>query len=226
MLFFICLPVLGQYPYERYPALSYQTLPWTIQKAGEAAFTGVIQFQDYRLEFYTQRLADSSNVLVFRQGHKIGAYREPDMLPQMFRQPVQVADIDRNGLQDLKVTLASLGASPLAAAASRKIYFFNEGKGFKKISFSDLSQGPERDFNGDGNYEIITKELVSYQHHSYWKFDIYGYQAGTFLNKSRAFRYPIFIRFLNRPNFKVTQDIPPAKARFFISASPPEFSQQ
>ncbi|WP_353718784.1 hypothetical protein [Dyadobacter sp. 676] len=135
-----------------------------------------------------------------------------------------LADINGDDRQDIKLMFRVEGASPLAAMVRRKLYLISVGStGYSKISFMDFSHEPEYDFNDDGNFEIVGKELVTYQDHSYWKYELYSLSQGKLVNCSLRYGYPRLVRFLK--NGKGGPAHVPALIRK-ISREPREFNQQ
>ena len=84
---------------------------------------------------------------------------------------------------------------------------------------------PERDFNGDGVYEIITMTLKGYENHNYWTFNIYNMVNGRLENRNKTYGYPIMIQYLFRDNFKITNKITNEKMKTFGDVKPPEISE-
>jgi hypothetical protein len=94
------------------------------------------------------------------------------------------------------------------------------------VSFLSLHDGPERDFDGDGNREMVVRELVSYRGHSYWSFNVFHYAGGRLVNVSPRYGYPILIQFLNKPNYQVTTKITPREAQRFLLRQPREYDRR
>ena len=51
----------------------------------------------------------------------------------------------------------------------------------------------ERDFDGDGNYEIIVQSFQSYGYHNYFLFNLYNYKDGQLVNVNNKTNYPIMV---------------------------------
>jgi len=171
---------------------------------------------------------DTSLIRVFRNKNLIETIKEPMFFTSMnvgYR-PVRIADINGDALTDIKLVISYLG-NGIAGLNERVIYFFQKTDGsFDKISFLDKMAGPERDFNADNHFEIITMTLDYYEHHSYWTFNVYNFEAGTLVNQNQKYGYPIMIQFLHRPNFKITDKISAQKMKSFEQVLPEYFDKK
>ncbi len=124
-------------------------------------------------------------------------------------EPVRIVDINGDGLKDIKMNIPYMG-NGLAALNYRIIYFFQTKKGqFIKISFDDKmnENRKEYDFDTDGNYEIITMNLINYDNHNYWTFNIFEFNSGILENVNCKANYPIMVQFLKKKNYKITDKI-------------------
>ena len=59
--------------------------------------------------------------------------------------------------------------------------------------FEEFENKPERDFNHDGQYEIITQTFQHHGKHNYWVFNLYDYKNGKLLNVNSLADYPIMV---------------------------------
>ena len=138
---------------------------------------------------------------------------------------LRTTDVNGDNLSDIKIVIPYMG-NGLAAMNQRVIYLFQKTDGhFNKISFLDKMDAnrPERDFNGDNQFEIITMTLNGYEDHNYWTFNIYNYVSGELINQNTKFDYPIMIQYLFRENFKVTDKIPSDKMKNFSDKRPIDY---
>ena len=113
----------------------------------------------------------------------------------------------------------------------RVIYLLQKPDGnFNKISFTDLfmdfKNRLERDFDGDGFYEVITQTFQNYQNHNYWLFDLYDFKNDSLVNVNYKDNYPIMIQLLNRENYEVTSKISREKMKDFTRKLPSDFKKQ
>jgi hypothetical protein len=78
----------------------------------------------------------------------------------------------------------------------------------------------ERDFNHDGNYEIMTMSLVSNNNHAFWVYNLYNFRNNDLISVNDTYNYPVLIQFLNRENFKITDKISRKKMKDYARAKP------
>jgi hypothetical protein len=125
---------------------------------------------------------------------------------------VFIGDFNGDRFMDLKIFLPNRLAAGSYNSYAQIIYLFQKGDGtFRPISFSDYFERfynrLERDFDKDGNFEIITQTYQKIDGHSYWCFNLYNYSAGGLINVNSKANYPILIQILNRVNFKITKNL-------------------
>jgi hypothetical protein len=223
----------AQYPFERYPAVRYQSGgQWQLAKStaappkAHATATLRAGTQSYRLRVFNDRIPSDTFYVALATGGVTRQFLEPwYLLPESLTQPVRAADINGDGLADLKLVINAVGGGGVQGLV-RLVYLFGQpGGGFAKVSFLSFHDGPERDFDGDGNCEMVVRELVSYRGHSYWSFNVFHYAGGQLVNVSPRFGYPILIQFLNKPNYQVTTRITPREARQFLLRQPREMGK-
>ena len=143
-------------------------------------------------------------------------------------EPARVADINGDGLKDVKFVIPYMG-NGLAALNVKVIYLLQtKDQKFVKISFYDKmdKNRPERDFDGDGNFEIITMDLQEYKNHNYWTFNIFEYKDGQLINVNEKDNYPIMIQFLYKENYKITDKIDRQKMKSFAIKLPNDFDRK
>ncbi len=223
----------AQYPFERFPAVQYQSLgPW--QLAGSAAkppratATATLRAGAafYHLRVFNERIPSDTFYVALSADGVTRQFLEPwYLLPESFAQPVRAADINGDGLIDLKLVINAAGGGGVRGLV-RLVYLFGRPGGeFAKVSFLSFHDGPERDFDGDGNCEMVVRELVSYRGHSYWSFNVFRYQGGRLVNVSPRYGYPILIQFLNKPNYQVSPRITSREAQQFLLRQPREMDE-
>jgi hypothetical protein len=230
VLLLLCsLKSFAQYPFEKYPALKYTKVPFRIihQKNGNTN-VAVATYLGYRFEMLEKSLTDSTNLLVYFKNSLIKKVVSDFTTTLSIAEPLYVGDINGDGLPDFKIVYQNDG-SGLAGSLVTKLYLFNTcNNHFKRISFCDFycKSKNEYDFNGDGNYEILGQNYISYKNHSYWGFDLYNYRAGKFVNVSKKYNYPIMVRFLAaKESFKIANTISRATMKTF-SLELPGFYEQ
>jgi len=230
----------GQEPFVKYPAISYKAYKdWKLydrsEKEKKVHYTLTIPCFFENLDSITIQLTsfvgnrDSSSIRIYRNKKQIQKFFEPMGFSQenMF-EPVRIADINGDNLSDLKILIPYMG-NGTASLNVRVIYLFQRPDGnFIKVSFDDkMSENrPERDFDGDKNYEIITMTLTSYENHSYWLYNLYNSDSIGLINVNMKDDYPIMIQFLNRENFQITDKISKQKMKDFALPLPEGYDKK
>jgi hypothetical protein len=151
---------------------------------------------------------------------------------------IYVGDINGDGLADMKISFNNMSGAGLAGSLEKRMYLFQRKNGqYRMISFSDFAvdyshhklnnswiDWPERDFNNDRNFEIITCRLTRYRNHSYWTFDLYNYVNGELVCVDDKYDYPKMFQYLEaRDNYDVTKKISPEKMKTFKAKKPDEY---
>ncbi len=238
----ITIPVYTQYSFEKYPAPTYkkyknwELYDWTETKQTVNYTLTIEQFFNdkdsltIQLTSFTSNLDSPSLIRIFRNESQI-----QKMTEQMFfsslntgHEPIRIADINGDGLQDLKIITPYMG-NGIAALNVRVIYFFQTKNGeFVKISYADKmpKNRVERDFNGDGNYEIITMNLTGHQNHNYWTFNIFEYLEENLKNVNDRENYPIMVQFLHKDNYEITNKLSREKMKDFALQLPDEYEKK
>jgi len=237
-IFLFTLSARGQYPYEVHTASSYTIYDnWTEWDKGDRIHETLLvpKFFNNNDSLTIQLTSfgmstDSAYIRLYRNKKLIHKFFEPCTLYGMYENSkLYVADINGDSLLDIKF-IAPLPYNGIAALNKRVVYLFQcPDTGFCKISFTDMFDNindstsesrPERDFDNDGNFEIITKTLENYNEHNYWTFNLYVFQNGTLVNVNDKFNYPIMIQYLFKENYKVTDKISKEKMKTFARALP------
>ena len=242
LIFFIfplfILNVKGQFPYEKFPAVKFKAKgKWVVydQRDKEDKMHWTLTFpkfydekDDMTIEITTYGYKDTSDIRIFKNKKQIQKIVEPYAIGRYFGMlldSVYFADINGDSLVDLKI-LCFNGGCGTASLYMRVIYLFQQKDNtFKKVSYLDMApeRGFERDFDGNGNYEIMTMKLVYYQSHSYWLYNLYNYKDGNFICVNDKFDYPIMIQYMKRDNFTITDKISKEKMKTFSRDLPEDF---
>jgi hypothetical protein len=153
-------------------------------------------FNDYTLEF--KQGVDNKQYLVLLYKSKVlQNFQAVGFDLKQMPRFAYIADLNGDGIKDLKILVPSNGASPLSREASLKLYLLSRNtRSFNKLSFFDCSSEPERDMDSDGKYEIFTRELYSYKGHSFWKHQIYSFKDHILNNVSLKYNHPIMVRLI------------------------------
>lgn len=240
VLTFLTWTAKGQFPFEKYPAIKYKSYnDWKTydktekEKKVHSTLT-IPKFYDngdtltIQLTSFTDHWWDNSIIRVFRNKTETQKIFENMAFNPVGLDTLRVVDINGDGLQDIKIISAYMG-NGTAALNVKVIYLFQQpDQNFTKISFADKMSNnrPERDFDGDGNYEIITMNLVGHENHSYWVFNIFNYNNGGLVNSNIKDNYPIMIQFLYRDNYEITNKISREKMKTFALTLPDDYDKK
>ena len=230
LLLLITLKSSAQYPFEKYRPMRYDTI--SIKSIGENSYDHYKGFKreafykDYKIVFLgdSDRLADSSNILLYHHNYLIKKVKtEASVNNDFFNEPIRVGDIDGNGNLDFKIVIWNNGCGA-AGDYAVKIYLINRGKDiFSSFSFFDLYNNVERDFDNNGKHEIVGQVYQQYKLHAYYIFDIYSIKNGQLVNVSNKYNYPIVVKDLWDPTYKVTHKIPKAALLKLSSKFPTDY---
>lgn len=231
----------GQEPFEKYPAISYREYKdWEVydKSAKEKKVHYTLTIPDFfeNKDSITIQLTsfvgnwDSSYFRIYRNKKQIQKFVDPPMglSEANMVEPIRIADINGDSLTDLKILIPYMG-NGTASLNVRVIYLIQKPNcDFTKISFDDKMNGnrPERDFDGDKNYEIITMTLTSYENHSYWLYNLYDYYSNGLINVNVKDDYPIMIQFLYRENYQITDKITRQKMKDFALPLPEGYDKK
>ena len=235
IIILITLTVKAQYPFDSLPSIHYKKYAhWKrydkSKKEGKKQSTKTlpnffINQDTLTIQLTSFELEDSSIIRIYRNNKQIQKLYEPYSIgDNTFRlyDNLYVADFNNDGLLDLKI-LSWYAGCGLASENVRVIYLFqNKDNTFTKISYLDMdaSNHTEKDFDNDGNFEIITKSIDSYENHSYWVFNIYNYIDGKLICVNEKYNYPIMVQYLNKENYKITNKISRQKMKDFEKKTP------
>ena len=227
----------GQYPFEKFPAIKYKVYnEWKgndsikIQNWAEYSLT-VHRFFGNKgnLTIKVASLTsnwDSSFIYVYYNNKLLKTFFEPLGFEPL--EPLRLADFNGDHLTDIKLIFPYMG-NGTASLNVRVIYLLQHKDGsFTKVSYFDKmgENTTERDFNGDGNYEIITMTLMGYQNHSYWLYNLFNFKNFDLKSVDDKYNYPILIQFLYRDNYKITNKMTRQKMKEFIFKKPEEYDRQ
>lgn len=226
IILIVTLLVGGGHAYAQYP---FDTLPkpswvfhnrWkTVENASQQKVHETITIPNFypdsvslTLQFTLESAGEVTvNILRIYKGNKIiQSFRNEkvDYYPGYTSSfPLRVGDITGDGRLDVKI-IYDYHTNGLGLR-HRPIYLLQQEDGrFIKYSFSNSfikRLDMERDFDGDGTFEIISVDLLHYQSHSYWQFDILKPKNQQLINENKKYGYPLYVQFLHRDNFKVAQ---------------------
>ena len=236
----LTLTVKGQYLFEKYPAPTYKEYnDWKIYDKREkenkvhCALT-IPKFFDSRdnltiqLTSFTDHWEENSIIRIFNNQIQIQKILENMAFSPTAIDTVRVADINGDGLSDIKIVFSYMGCG-LAGLNVRVIYLFQKPDNtFIKISFDDKMSPNrmERDMNADGNFEIITMNLAGYQEHNYWVFNAFNFINEQLINVNSTYDYPIMVQYLFRDNYEITKKISSNKMKEFALEIPEGYDKK
>ena len=240
----------AQYPFEKYPAIKYKEyknwkFDYKLKKLVNLNYRLTVKDFFNKDESLTVQLTgfcdsvsdlssnyDYSYIRIFNNKKEIQKFKESYGFGGDLNKPQSliIEDLNGDGLNDIKILIPYYGCGGLNYYP-RVIYLIQNKNGtFKKISFVDFMfdfvNRPERDFDGNGKYKIITQTFVNYKNHNYWSFNIYEFNGDSLVNISNKYNYPIMIQILFRENYKITDKLSPDKMKEFEFKLPKEYNQK
>ena len=232
------LIVKGQYPFEKYPVINDKAINnWKIYNRLDTKnkidyILNIPKFynnQDTLTIQITKYFISKENVVlrVFHNKKQIqkrylilefalGILETPDS--------AFIADYNSDGLLDLKFYIPNKTGCGGFNTYAQVFYLFQDKAGtFKLISFTDYFKDfiyrKERDFNGNGIYELITQTFIYIGKHSYWVFNLYNYTINGLINVNKKTDYPI----ITKTNYKITDKISKNKIKEFSRKLPNDY---
>lgn len=130
--------------------------------------------------------------------------RDPD---SAFPHSVYRADLNKDGLDDIIVFSNYRGCGLGALADKTEIFLKNKEGGYHKIYFDSLSAGLRDyvDLDKDSRYEVIITDICFVKNHSYYYYNVYGFEGNKLVNTGKKFKgFPKFVWFTYKPNDKDT----------------------
>ncbi len=244
--FIFWITVNGQYPFEKYSAIQYREFknwkfPFDIKENTAHCILTIPDFYSSRDSLTIQIIPiEMFETFPTNTEHKsyIKIYRNQTLVQRIFEpmwfndlnintESVGVADINGDKLDDIKMVVSYMG-NGIASMNVRKIYLFqNSDSSFTKISFDDKGGGlTERDVDGDGDFEIITRTLQAYMEHNYWLFNLFEYNNKKLISANSKANYPIMIQFLYRENYAITDKISRDEMKEFAMPLPQGYDER
>lgn len=223
------------YPFEKYPAPKYTLYtPQGKHIVTDATYKTTFSYTDNKgvavkiIFGGMDEEHDTMGIRIYRNSKLVQQIEDSARFSPFFNPTkIYVGDLNNDGLQDIKMMIPNISGCGLAGDIVTKIYFIQKPGGtYSKYMFSDFSDHMERDFDGDGKFEIIGRDHDYYQEHSYWVFDLYSFDKGHLVNVSRKYNYPIMIQHLYKTNHVVTNKISAAKMREFSRSLPEYLSEE
>jgi hypothetical protein len=178
--------------------------------------------------------SDSSVITVFKNGQQLVSFIDPYYVGSVLGPSPKdafVEDVNGDGLKGIKLVITGNGCCGAYNFYTRVVFLFQDKNGgFTKIAFSDLmmeyQNRLERDFDGDGNFEIIVQRLQSFGDHNYFLFNLYNYKNGQLVNVNNKANYPIMVQLLYRQNYTITNKISRKKMKEFSRPLPDDYDKK
>ncbi len=167
-----------------------------------------------------------TQIQIFRNNHQIQEFHSDkiDFVgSHLTPYSVKVGDFNGDGFKDIKI-YGWYGGNGLASLYNRVIYLFQKRNGsFTKVSFLDMGEREERDFNKEGKYEVITMKVININNHNFWFFQLYQWEGDTLVTVSKKYSYPILIQLLYKPNYIVYNKISKIQNEKYLDLQPDEY---
>ena len=237
--------IYAQYPYESKPAIKYTAYKrWKVNRRTDTTTDYSITVPGFFAgqQSLNIKVANSKNRVnsvfsLFKNGKPIGRFVIDSFAispPHMGYNPkaVYIEDINGDGLNDLKIAIPFYGGCGGFNFYAQIIYLLQQANGkFKAICFNDWMDNedfpnrPERDFDGDHNFEIVTKSFQNYGTHNYELYNLYDFRNGKLFNVNAKADYPLLIQLLWEPNYKATNKVPKKQVKKLAKPLPDDFEQ-
>ena len=235
MVTFETTNAIGQYSFESMKHLKVKEYNrWKFNIQNERLSDYLIKVPNFfkngvflKFEIVSPDMEDRSVIKVFKKNKLIQTFKENYRIGTLRRpQAVFEEDVNGDGLNDLKIIIPNYGCGGYNYYLQVIYLFQNKNGTFTKASFLDLmvefENRIERDFDNDGNFEIVTQTFQSYGAHNYWLFNLYNFNGEGLVNVNQKANYPIMVP-LDR--FKITKKISRSKMKRFKKQLPDDYSR-
>lgn len=233
--------VIAQYPHEKFPTIKYRKYSkWKEDDLMDAE--SKINYTISIPTFFNDSNSLSIKLTLFDtlDYSLIKVYKGKKLLQKSIEKnafyrittpyPVYVADYNADSLMDIKFLIPNHGCGAYNNY-SRVVYLLQNLNGtFTKISYTDdffeMDRNRlERDFDGDGKFEVVTQSFQRCLSHSYWLYNLYEFEGYDLVNVNDKGNYPIMIQILNRINYDVTNKVSRNKMKKFTLTLPEDYSK-
>lgn len=143
------------------------------------------------------------------------------------------ADYNNDGLQDLKFVVPNHGCCGAYNYYTDVYYLLQKPDGKFHVCFlNDLflyfeeqtdEIRTERDFNGDGKFEIITQCFNAVGEHNYWTYNLYHFEGYQLVNANKVADYPVMAQILDSGDCKITKRISRNNMKKFAKKLPEDY---
>ena len=237
------IAAFGQYEFEKKPSIHYKRFQkWKMHIGSNDQPTYSISVPRFfsnddpvTCKITSQEGEDTSIIRVYKGTTLIQTFIEPEYMDSIALGPVPkyvyVEDVNGDGLNDLKILVPNNGCCGAYNFYVRVIYLFQtKNKTFIKTSYDDFMMNyvnqPERDFDGDGNFEIITQTFVNYGPHNYWAFNLYNFNGTALINVNQKSNYPILVQLIDPWNYATTKKMSRATMKKFAKELPDGYDRK
>lgn len=241
----LSLPAAAQYPFEKHPAIKAKVYPtgYSIEGMGKddpynydvAHYITIPKFvagkETAKITLTPPDTATGAATIEIYRG-----LRKPKKLLGKVEfgtfstlERLYVADYNHDGLPDLKFIVPHFGCGAYNYYCHVVYLLQNKDHSLTEVSYSDLllydyQNRPERDFDGDGIYELVVCRFESYKNHNYLQYDLYHLQGAKLVNVNKQFNYPIMIQLLYGENYKITKHLSRKQMRQFSRKIPDDYN--
>lgn len=232
----------AQYPFESKPRIHYMHYTrWKLLDTTESRSTYMINVPSFfegktsiKIMVASYPGADSSVITLFKNNQQLVSFIDPYFVGGFSGpapQDVFIEDVNGDARKDIKIFIAGNACCGAYNYYARVIYLFqNKNGSFTKIAYTDFSMEYkntlERDFDGDGNYEIIVQSFQNVGDHNYFLFNLYNFKNGRLVNVNNKANYPIMVQLLYRENYAVTNKLSRKKMKEFTKSLPDGYDKK
>ena len=244
ILFLITHAVCGQFPFEKYPAINYNSfITWTKtdkQKKYKLVIPEFFKDKDTLLikltkirnnKTYSGFKEDSCIFRLYKNNKFLLSFTEiqyPDIdFPNIvINDSIRLADFNGDKFNDLKFIFRGIGNGRYNLYTDIIYLFQMNDCSLTKLFFQDLyfrdENRLERDFDGDGNFEIVTMSFQGFGTNNYLLFNLYDYLDVGLVNVNYKDNYPIMTQILyqEKENYKITDKLTREKMKQFAKKLP------
>lgn len=223
----------AQYPFEKFKAIKFKEYnDWKTIEGGKDSMPifreiTITDFDKKTPLKITQDIkispTDSTGYMVLKVYRADKMIKEFEVKSPSIYDPLalRVEDVNGDGRKDIKIVFPNIASGGYNYYCDAVYLFQNKDGSFIEVKYTDIFEEydnkPERDFNNDGQYEIITQTFQNYGKHNYWVFNIYNYKNGKLVNVNQLADYPIMIPL---DSYQVSKKIPREKMKKYAIKAP------
>jgi len=227
LLLVISFKSYAQYPFEKYPVKSYDSVRMKIIYIDENHRKGLAKYKDFTIKLEEEKGLEGGKILLYKKGKLLNKVDGDFVRADAADFPVYIEDVNNDGKPDLIVETYGASAAGLASAQLYTTCFISKADNtFNVLQFESFYDKPQKEYQFDkNNYLIVGESLADYQNHAYWIFDLYKYKNGRLTNVSKKYNYPIAVPYLNKETFTATNKLPKKVLQHFSLKVPASGTQ-